>query len=489
MIKLLVRNTSINILTEALTSIFGVVLFMAVGRIMGPAKIGIFSFAMTIGAVWSQLPNFGFEKLIARDIGSDTKNSSHYFKYITSTKIVFLVIALIGVAVTIRIADYSAEKSWVVFISSLTMFLFSFIGMFCSFFRAFQRAEYEAFLRVSTRFGNFVFGLSALYLGTGLIGFTISQSIVALIAMILGIILINKRIFKITVKWSVDKSKQFVKMSSPFILLSVLVMLYVSIATLFLNAFKGDYETGIYAAAGKLIQSMLFLPTAVSSAFLPAMSKLYQSRENDRLFIKTYAYVLKYLFLIGIGMAAGFTMLSEDICIFLYGEEFAKSGTPLSIMGWAMVLSFINFVMVNTIIAVGKEKLCLYVSAGGVIINISFNLWAIPIYGYNGAAMSTIITEGFVVLAHYFIIKPFLGKDFSFIRLMHKPVWAAAGMSGILFLFTHYIPINFHILVTIAVGVIFFILFTIILRTIEPSELQLFKDVLSKKGMMNTSSD
>jgi hypothetical protein len=62
-------------------------------------------------------------------------------------------------------------------------------------------------------------------------------------------------------------------------------------------------------------------------------------------------------------------------------------------------------------------------------------------------------------------------------------------MCAVIFLFKKYIYADAHILISVAVGAIFFFLFTYLLRTINPAEFQLFKTVLSKKGLMNTKSE
>ena len=478
MINLLVRNTSINIVTEAVTSVFAAALFMVASRMLGPEGIGIFSLAMTVGAIWGQLPTFGFEKLISRDIGRETERASHYYSHICSTKIIFTLIAMVGVLVNVYILHYSSLKTFAVLIVSFSVFLFSFISFFSSFFRAFQRAEYEAYLRILLRMGNLILGLAALYLGTGLLGLAFSQTIVAVIAVFLGLYYLKKNFMSISIKWNYAEAKDLVIRSSPFILLSILVLLYVSIGTLMLNIFKGDYDTGIYAAAGKLIQVMVFFPTAMTSAFLPIMSKLSAERDKNDQFVRIYNYAFKYLFMIGVAIATGFSVLSEPISIFLYGEEFVKSASPLMIMSWAMVFSFLNFIMVNTIIALGKEKLLLYVSAGGVVLNVMFNLWAIPKYGYDGAAASTLITETSVFFAHYIIIRPFLGTQFKPYRLILKPIGAAVATSIVVFLTNSHI----HLLFSIAIGAIVFISMLYFMKAFDPYERKLVKDLLSKHG-------
>ncbi|GEM_PF-5841658 len=485
MIGLLVRNASINIITEITTSVFGIVLFMVAGRILGPERIGIFSLAMTLGVLWGQLPNFGFDKLVARDIGREHSQAAYYFSYITTTKVYLMLIAMVGVVITCFAMGYEPLKRNVVLILSFTAFLQTFMVYFNSYFRAFQRAEYEAYIRIIMRTGNMILGVSVLYAGFGLIGFSLSQTFMAFIAIFMGLFFLKRKFIKLSLRWNITESKKFLINSFPFVLLSVLVMLYVSIGILILNIFKGDYATGIFSAAGKLAQVMLFFPTAVTAAFLPIMSKLHSNRgdyESD-LFDRIYGYAFKYMAIIGIAIAAGFSVLSEPICVFLYGTKFIESGVALRILGWAMAISFLNTVMANTIIAVGKEKLLLYISVGAVLLNVLFNLWAVPRYSYAGAAFANVITESAVIISQYIIIKPYLGPKFSYLRLVYKAILATMGMSVIVYVTSYYL--HLHILISVFVGVAVYTVFLFLFKSFEPQEIKLVRDIISHKAEMD----
>ncbi|MBD3232893.1 MAG: oligosaccharide flippase family protein [candidate division Zixibacteria bacterium] len=478
MINLLVRNTSINLITETLTGVFGMAVFMVAGRVLGPEKFGIYGFAMLVGMVWSQIPAFGFDKLVARDIGKDSEKAPLYFSHIFSAKLLLSIPAMLFVLFMVWIQDYAREKELVIVIVNFTMIAFTFVTFISAFFRALQRAEYEAFLRILLRVGNLILGISTLLAGFGLLGFTLSQGFMGCLAVGIGLIYLKKNFIPLRLSWNFAEMKAYLKRSLPFILLSLLVMFYVTVGGIIVNFYKGDYDTGIYTAAGKLIQFLMFIPTAMTAAFLPAMSKLNSDPNNKALFVRIYGYVFKYLFIIGIAIASGFTVLGEEISTFIYGGEFTESGKPLMIMGWAMVFSFLNFVMVNTIIAVGKEKLTLYVSAGGVVLSTAINLLIVPLYSYNGAAASTLFTELAILSAHFLIIRPYLGARFNFIKLIHKPFWIAIIMGIVLMVAINYV----HLLVCVFGGAALFVSLLVVFKVIGFDEIELIKKLIATRG-------
>lgn len=477
MIALLFRNTSINFLTEVLTSIFGAVLFIKAGQILGPENIGIYSFAFTIGVIWAQLPNFGFDRLVSRDIGRDHSSAEEYIKHIFSAKLALTIIASAGMIGFIAIMGYPSLKSSTIIIISASLFLITFTTLFSAYFRAFQRAEYEAYVRIAFRVGNLVLGLSALYLGTGLIGFSISQLLMAAAAFILSLYLLKRRFFPVTVKIDPRKIIHFLKKSSPFTLLSLLLFLYGSIDIVLLNMIKGDYNTGIYGVAQKMIQAIHLIPAAVTAAFLPAMARLHNDKSQSEMFNKVFGYVFKYIFIIGIPILAGLMVVSGEICVFLFGDRFLDSGRPLMILGWAMLFSFMNAVMINTLLAVGTEKSALYISAFGVILNFSLNYFAISRYSYNGAAVSAVITEAAIFVIYCRLLKPYLVPGFSYLKLIRKPA-AAASIMGLTVLL---INSHFHIILVIILASVVYVSVLLLLKTFSSRERELIRELLAGK--------
>ena len=82
----------------------------------------------------------------------------------------------------------------------------------------------------------------------------------------------------------------------------------------------------------------------------------------------------------------------------MFGQEYFHAGQLLPILLFALLFILPNYILTQSTIALNKElvfaKIVLFIA----ILNISLNLLIIPIYGAQGAAWTTIFSEGVLFL-------------------------------------------------------------------------------------------
>ena len=84
-------------------------------------------------------------------------------------------------------------------------------------------------------------------------------------------------------------------------------------------------------------------------------------------------------------------IFSKLIIIQLFGVTFNKAAQVLNIYIWASVFVFLGVVTSKWYIIENLNKLSFYRSLFSALLNILLNYILIPIYGINGAAISTLI--------------------------------------------------------------------------------------------------
>ena len=87
-----------------------------------------------------------------------------------------------------------------------------------------------------------------------------------------------------------------------------------------------------------------------------------------------------------------------------YPPEFNKAGNLLRLFSWAIPLVYLGTLMTQSLVALDKQKIYLFFTICGLIINVILNLMWIPEFGATGAVWSTLITESFVPIACGIII-------------------------------------------------------------------------------------
>ena len=79
--------------------------------------------------------------------------------------------------------------------------------------------------------------------------------------------------------------------------------------------------------------------------------------------------------------------------LFFFGSSYAPSGTTLAILFWYNFFGFFSTLLVNLLIASGKQVFDAWVSLFLLLGNVAMNLLLIPRFSYNGAAIATVFTE------------------------------------------------------------------------------------------------
>lgn len=89
-----------------------------------------------------------------------------------------------------------------------------------------------------------------------------------------------------------------------------------------------------------------------------------------------------------------FTFISPWFIPLAFGEGFSASIDILNIHIWAGCFIFLRAVLSKWLLAEGLLKFSLLTHGLAAIVNISLNLYLIPIFGGKGAAIATLISYG-----------------------------------------------------------------------------------------------
>lgn len=107
-------------------------------------------------------------------------------------------------------------------------------------------------------------------------------------------------------------------------------------------------------------------------------------------------------------------MVSDEIIIVLFGVNYLPSSKVLKILApIILVISTCSILGQVVLIAVNKEKFQLVAMICGSIVNIILNYFMIPVYGINGAAIASLISETIVMFIFIHHSKEFFKPTIS----------------------------------------------------------------------------
>jgi len=88
------------------------------------------------------------------------------------------------------------------------------------------------------------------------------------------------------------------------------------------------------------------------------------------------------------------TFLSGHLVEALFGSAYAGAGSVLAIHIWTAVFVFLGLVSSKWFMIENLQKVTFRRTMLGALINVGLNLWLIPKYGPNGAAIATVAAQG-----------------------------------------------------------------------------------------------
>jgi len=261
-----------------------------------------------------------------------------------------------------------------------------------------------------------------------LLGYTPNAALVLSLAVVitLGTVLVQSfiiltRIKKIFGSLDGTGSKKFwVTSSLPLMLSTGVDELYIWSDILILGFMAPAPEVAVYFAAQRTMSLASFIQYAfmlVSAREFSLANAMRDKKElQSRISSATRWTFWMTVPAVGITFAAGYPLL------YLFGPEFVSGISIMGVLGLGLIIRSSVGQASELLIILGHQYINLAVSAGGLLFNIIFSIYLIPIYGILGAAIATTITFTLRALTLTLITKKLTGlwvlADFP--ELTHK---------------------------------------------------------------------
>ena len=108
--------------------------------------------------------------------------------------------------------------------------------------------------------------------------------------------------------------------------------------------------------------------------------------------------------LVMIPLAVATVFYSGDVMTLIYGQEYSAGASVLSILIWTVCLLFISGAANTLLNASHREVTVTKIYAVAAVFNIALNFILIPYLSYNGAAITTVLSDVLIVIIQAYVI-------------------------------------------------------------------------------------
>ena len=397
-----------KIFTIGITAIVGIY----VARYLGPEQFGTLNYAISFIGILLPFSRLGLNTIVVRSLVLKEEEES---RVLGSTLIIKLFGGVLIVLIVLMIILFSSESYTV----SYLLLVISFGGIIHAFdtldyyFQSKIKSKYTAFARSAGGIVAGIFRLVLILVEAPLEWFAYSYIIDVAIASF-GMLLIFQKKYSNIFDWKINWtfSKKILKASAPLMLTGIATSIDLKIDQVMIRYLQDMEQVGQYAAAVRLSALWYFVPLAIMSSYFPkVVDQIKQNTFSPAVTIR----VQSIMFYLSITVAIIMTILSDEIVLLLYGEQYIDSSEVLKIHIWSAVFIFIGQLMSKVLVARHQEKFLFYNKLISSSVNVGLNLYLIPHYGIAGAATATLISYG---VGHFLVYGIFSKtRDLFFIQI------------------------------------------------------------------------
>ncbi|ADC88776.1 polysaccharide biosynthesis protein [Thermocrinis albus DSM 14484] len=379
-------------------------------RVLGPDKFGLIAFSQAFIGYFMVLTDYGFNLSATREISINRDNKekvSEIFNSVMIIKLGLLVLALLLMTVIVFSFE-KFRKDWIVYYLTFGMV----VGQVLFptwFFQGMERMKYITFLNILAKLiftgAIFVFVREqAHYIYVPLI-----NSLGFIISGILALWIVFKDFGVKIMLPSWEAVKRELRDGFPLFLSTASIPLFNDTNIFILGLFADNTTVAIYTLAARIIGALIATQVPIVNSIFPWMSRELELNPSNALKklrkIRNAGVIVYLIALSTIGI------LSNWLIPFIFGEEFKPSIFPLLIMLYVPLICYIANIYGNQILINLKKSELFSISlilTG--ILNIIIIIPLVLLFKENGAAISRLISESFLMLMLYGFSKRELRK-------------------------------------------------------------------------------
>jgi polysaccharide transporter, PST family len=390
----IIANTGWLFVDQVASLMVGFLVGAWVARYLGPARYGIYNYALAIVALLTPLVALGLKDIVIRDIVRAPDDKDEILGTVFGLQ---LVGGLFALALSIGIAQVTRSENplagWLIVVLAGQFIFQAFSVTLVYWFNSQVQAKYIVWANNIALFFFCLVRIGLVLSEAPLIAFAwaaLGQAFAFAIAVAAFHRLSRQSLF--TWQVSFTRARRLLGNSWPLLVSALAIMLYMKIGQVMLGNMIGAKELGIYSAAARLTDLWNFIPMAIAASVFPAVVR---SHENDSDEVIRKRMQLFYDVMAGIAytIVIPLILLAPLLVEIVFGPSYAEAASILRIQAWALPFVFLGVARSRWIIAEDMVRFNMLATILGALTCIVMNLILIPKFSGLGAALAVVVSQ------------------------------------------------------------------------------------------------
>lgn len=376
---------------------------------VGAADYGIYFSILNFTLLFNMVLDMGTTNFNNRNIA---RNNQLLDKHLSSYIILRLLLGLAYFAVIFAVAlliGYRGIQLRLLFWIGLNQFLNAFLLYVRSNISALLMFKTDSILSVTDKL------LMILFCGLLLWGnltdepfriewFVWCQTVAYLITIAVALFIVLRKANLHRLTWNWPFFVVIIKKSLPYALVTFLMACYYRIDSVMLERMlpegDGAVQSGIYASAFRLMDTLAMIAYLFSVILLPLFSKMLKQREDVVPVVRT-SFSLLTLF--SVSAVVILYVYREPVIQMFYPDIAESSVAVFQLIIFGLIPIAMTYLFGTLLTANGSMKVLNLIAVVGIVINVTVNLLLIPRMQACGSAVASFCTQ-FVVSALQFVL-------------------------------------------------------------------------------------
>lgn len=417
-LKTIIKNSTYILFAEILGKIMVLVFTILVARKLGVSDFGKYSFAVSFVMIFSFIIDLGLTTFLCREIPRNKNLITKYVNNILIMRAVLFIFTFFIVLLLVNLLNYSIEMKKLIYMLSCWISTTIISQVFRGCFKAMERMEYEAVISLLDNILKLAFVVIALWFNYEVIGVAFAVLLASLTSLSLSALIYHKKFYRFSFDIDLSLWIPILKEAIPFVLTATMFIYLTRVDILMVSFFKGDHAVGLYSAASRLCNMLIFIPASIVAAFFPKMSQYAFECQNK--FNKLVSSSIKIIFVITSSLNLIIFIFSLPIIYMIYGANYIESYQILQILLGANLFVSLSLIFTSIIDAKNQQKINVLVMSLALLFNVILNIILIPKYSHYGAAFATFISSALLFLLLFIFVLTQKSISIEFLRFPLK---------------------------------------------------------------------
>lgn len=375
---------------------------LVVPRLIGPSGLGMITTGIAVAGILQIVLGAGTGVYVAREIVVSPGRGARLLVTAMVARLLLMPVFMAAIVIWAQLSHYSSEGKLVLYLSGGATVLYLLAEPAQSYFQAIERMHYRALGDAINKAAQGLVGIVLTLVGFGALGFAGCWLVMSGVVLALSLRWAGRHL---RLEWRTTgrELREIARGSLVYWTAGVFFLLYLFIDTAMLSVMTNSTVVGWYGVPTKLFQTMLFVPTLFSTAWLPRLVRAAERSPRELHEVSRTPVTL--VLALAVPIAAVVAVSSSDVIHLVYGAAYANAIPVMIILAITLIPMYLNIMLCQICVAANRQGRWTRLMVGACILNPVLNLVLIPLTqhrfhdGAVGAAIALLATEAAIACA------------------------------------------------------------------------------------------